>query len=361
MKKGEAGKWTVFAYGAPGHATLAGLPITGDAANISAQLSQDGGALAGIADAAPVELGGGMYVFDISTSESDAYQLTLVATSGTQDVLVIGVPGAMYTRPKNFDLLGIAADGDVLQVDVCEMNSDMRGTDAALLASSAPANWSSLGINGAGHIQEVVDITNSVSANTVAWQGVPVTHSSGPDVNVAWVSGDQSAADNLESDYDGTGYTKANSVIGTCTANTDMRGTNDALLASSAPVNFGALAITAGGAVTVGTNNDKDDYTIAGSKATLDALNDISVNDVYGQVDQYFDVDTSIVPGQETPPTNFTLKYFMRLLYKYTVHPSDQNDTVFRLYNLAGSVVQQKATAADDGTTASKGALVSGP
>lgn len=42
------------------------------------------------------------------------------------------------------------------------------------------------------------------------------------------ISGDTTAADNLESDYDGTGYTKANSAVGTCTANTDMRGTDSA-------------------------------------------------------------------------------------------------------------------------------------
>lgn len=46
--------------------------------------------------------------------------------------------------------------------------------------------------------------------------------------DVVSVSGDATAADNLESDYDGTGYTKANSTIGTCTTNTDMRGTNGA-------------------------------------------------------------------------------------------------------------------------------------
>ena len=48
------------------------------------------------------------------------------------------------------------------------------------------------------------------------------------DVNVAEVSGDATAADHLEADYDGTGYAKANSAIGTCTANADMRGTDGA-------------------------------------------------------------------------------------------------------------------------------------
>lgn len=46
--------------------------------------------------------------------------------------------------------------------------------------------------------------------------------------NVTQISGDSTAADNLEADYDGTGYNKANSTIGTTTTNTDMRGTDSA-------------------------------------------------------------------------------------------------------------------------------------
>ncbi len=46
--------------------------------------------------------------------------------------------------------------------------------------------------------------------------------------NVTQVSGDATAADNLEADYDGTGYNKSNSTIGTTTTNTDMRGTDSA-------------------------------------------------------------------------------------------------------------------------------------
>jgi hypothetical protein len=41
-------------------------------------------------------------------------------------------------------------------------------------------------------------------------------------VDMVKISGDSTAADNLELDYDGTGYDKSNSTIGTCTTNTDM-------------------------------------------------------------------------------------------------------------------------------------------
>ena len=72
----------------------------------------------------------------------------------------------------------------------------------------------------------------------------------------------------------------------TVTTNTDMRGTNNALLASSAPTNFGDMAITATtGLVSVGTNNDKTGYSISGTKTTLDALNDIDAAAVKTQAD----------------------------------------------------------------------------
>ena len=43
-------------------------------------------------------------------------------------------------------------------------------------------------------------------------------------VNATQISGDSTAANNLELDYDGTGYAKANSTIGTVTANSDKTG-----------------------------------------------------------------------------------------------------------------------------------------
>lgn len=82
--------------------------------------------------------------------------------------------------------------------------------------------------------------------------------------------------------------------VATTTTNTDMRGTDSALLASSAPANFSDLAITVTtGQVTVGTNNDKTGYTastvtdktgysISGTITTLDDLNNISASDVWG-------------------------------------------------------------------------------
>ena len=67
--------------------------------------------------------------------------------------------------------------------------------------------------------------------NVGQWLGTAVTLSSTsakPEVDVASVHDDATAASNLEADYDGTGYNKSASTIGTCTNNSDMRGTDSA-------------------------------------------------------------------------------------------------------------------------------------
>lgn len=71
------------------------------------------------------------------------------------------------------------------------------------------------------------DVSGNISADIVA------------------VSGDTAAADNLESDYDGTGYNKSTSTIGTCTTNTDMRGSDTEPLDSTQTQAACAAAIVA--------------------------------------------------------------------------------------------------------------------
>ena len=117
MEKNVAGKWTVFAFGDPDHANP-GEAVTGDAANITANIRIDGGAANAVDDTNPTELEDGYYVFDITATESNGDLLTLCPASSTANVIVIGVPGALWTRPANFnDLAVTATDG---RVDVGE-------------------------------------------------------------------------------------------------------------------------------------------------------------------------------------------------------------------------------------------------
>lgn len=73
--------------------------------------------------------------------------------------------------------------------------------------------------------------------------------------------------------------------VATTTTNSDMRGTDSALLASSAPTNWSSFVLDGSGRVTVIANADKTGYSISGTKQTLDDLTDISAAQVNAQVD----------------------------------------------------------------------------
>lgn len=92
MQKNKAGKWVVYAYG-----TTTDLPVTGDAANITADVHIDGGSANAVDDTNPAELGNGYYVFDIIADESDGDLLLINAVSSTGNVRVIGKPETLFT------------------------------------------------------------------------------------------------------------------------------------------------------------------------------------------------------------------------------------------------------------------------
>ena len=259
MQKNTAGKWVVFAFESDS-GTNPGQPVTGDAANITANIRIDGGAANAVDDTNPTELEDGYYIFDITAVESNGDLLLITPESATANVNVIGVPGAVWTTPPNFNDLGIESDGDLTQVNTCVSNTDMRGTDSALLAASAPTNFGDLAI------------TASTGKVTVGTNDDKTGYS---------ISGIKTTLDALNDFDPSTDVVARVTLVDTTSVNSDMRGTDNAFLAASAPTNFSDLAITVTtGQVTVGTNNDKTGYSISGSKTTLDALNDVAATDI---------------------------------------------------------------------------------
>jgi hypothetical protein len=143
------------------------------------------------------------------------------------------------------------------------VSASVSGTDitdnsiiAYMVSKSATADWDSF-----------VNTTDALEALADA----------GGDATAA----NQTTIINHLTDVKGTSFVKDTHSLTDITADVTgingaaMRGTDSALLAASAPTNFGDLAITAStGRVTVGTNADKTGYSISGSITTLDALND---------------------------------------------------------------------------------------
>lgn len=103
---------------------------------------------------------------------------------------------------------------------------------------SAAAGDLANGTDGLGALKALIDaldtVADRIETDTQDIQSrIPAALVGGRiDANAGAISGDATAADNLEADYDGTGYNKSNSTIGTCTTNTDMRGTDGAATAA---------------------------------------------------------------------------------------------------------------------------------
>jgi hypothetical protein len=70
---------------------------------------------------------------------------------------------------------------------------------------------------------------------------------------------------------------------------------------------------------------------------------------------------TRTEPGQGAPASNAPLGTKIDYLFKAWNSRHTQDATTYKLYNAAGTVVDQKATVADDGTTFDRGVIVSGP
>lgn len=123
MQKNTAGKWVVFAW-----TTADNLPKTGDAAQITANIRIDGAGANAIDDTNPAELEDGYYIFDITATEANGDNLVLCPASSTSGVQVIGVPGAVWTRPPNFQALSITAGG-VASADAVSISGDTTAAD----------------------------------------------------------------------------------------------------------------------------------------------------------------------------------------------------------------------------------------
>ena len=124
FKNTASQKVRVFAFADAGHATLdAGEPVTGDAAQISAQTALDNAALGASDDVAPTEVDAtnapGYYEFDALQAETNGDVIEWYPKSSTAGVQVVTVGGNVQTLlPPNHPSMGIESDGDLTKVNL---------------------------------------------------------------------------------------------------------------------------------------------------------------------------------------------------------------------------------------------------
>ena len=129
MQKNTASQyWVVFAFEDEG-GTNPGEPVTGDAANHSASIRIDGSGTPVVLGGTPTELSGGYYRWDVGATGTNGDHLTIIPSSSTANVNVIGVPGSVWTTAPNFSAFDISAGGDV--------NLQTGAVTAAVIATGA--------------------------------------------------------------------------------------------------------------------------------------------------------------------------------------------------------------------------------
>ena len=170
MKKNTAGqKWVVFAFDETDN-----TPKAGDAAQITAKVSIDGGAAGATTDANPTELESGYYAFDIDADETNGDYLAIIPVSSTGNIQVVGVPGGVWTTfpvesadSGSTQIARVGADGDTLETLSDQI--DLQGTAVELAKvpkSDSNVTWNATAL--ASMEAEAVDALESFNLDTLA-------------------------------------------------------------------------------------------------------------------------------------------------------------------------------------------------
>lgn len=139
------------------------LPKTGDAANITAYVSKDYGAVTVLADTSATEMDAtnakGYYLFDAAQGETNGDCLMVSAKSTTSGIVVVGAPAVIYTRPTTGWLAPTTA---ARTLDVSATGE--AGVDWANVGSPTTAN----GLTGTtiATSQVVASVTGAVGSVT---------------------------------------------------------------------------------------------------------------------------------------------------------------------------------------------------
>lgn len=122
---------------------ITGDPATGRAATITANISKDGAAPASTNDVNPTEIGGGLYVFDLTQAETNADLLAIYAADSDQNYRVD--PLALTTGAQTPDVNVAQISGDVTAADNLEAMFDNTGFNAS---ASRIGDISTTGVDG---------------------------------------------------------------------------------------------------------------------------------------------------------------------------------------------------------------------
>lgn len=124
------------------------------------------------------------------------------------------------------------------------------------------------------------------------------------------------------------------------------------------------IGVAGAGLTNINLPNQTMDITgnITGNlSGSVGSLGVTAKSDVNAEVVDALATDTYVEPGQGVPATTTTLAAKINYLYKAFLNKVTQTATTQSIYNNAATVVDQKATVSDDGTTFTRTNIISGP
>ena len=312
MFKNTAAKFIVFAFDA-----TTNVPKTGDAANLTAYVSKDYGAVTVLTDTSATEMDAtnapGYYLFDAAQAETNADCLLVTGKSATANIKVIGAPAVIYTRPTT-GWLAPATAGRTLVVDA---------------AGLADANMVKAGPSGSGTAQTAGDIigdTNDIQSRLPAALSGGKMDSVVPDTQKVDVNTIKTQTITCAA-----GVTVLASV-GTAATSTAQTGDNFARLGAPAGASVSAdiaavKAETASiqsdtndiqtrvpAALTAGGNMKADALAISGSTVAADNLEESTEAIAYGTVDGTGATTTVFLSSALTPDSGVNDQFNGRVL-----------------------------------------------
>lgn len=135
-----------------------------------------------------------------------------------------------------------------------------------------------------------------------------------------------------------------------------------ALVGGRIDASVGAMAAAVVTAAAIATDAIDADALAADAVTEIQAgLSTLTAANVNAEVVDALNVDTYAEIGQEAPAATQTIRKMLAFLFKAWRNKSTQDATDYKLFNDAGTVVDQKATVSDSGTVFTRDEIGTGP
>jgi len=204
-------KIPVYAYD-----STTGTPKTGDAANLTAYVSKDYGAVTVLGDTSATEMDAtnakGWYLFDLTQAETNADACLFTGKSSTSNIFIVGQ--LIYTDPPNYTSASIDSNGRVDVIKIAGTTQTARDIGASVITASGTVTTVSGNVNGS-----VGSVTGAVGSVTGAVGSVTGLTASNLDATVSsrlatagYTAPDNASITGIKSKTDSLTFTVANKV-----------------------------------------------------------------------------------------------------------------------------------------------------